>query len=78
MAKVVAVRKDEQDRIYAFKLDDGRELDYPSCMEAIHNGELPELVCTLGRPDNFGFQPTIIRSQADGDPTNNLSRLPEF
>lgn len=78
MAKVVAVRKDDRDRIIGFKLDDGRILDHDQCAEAIHNGELPDLVCTLGRPTNYGDQPQIIRSQADGDPTNNLSRLPEF
>ena len=73
MAEVVAVRKDNQDRIVAFKLDDGRELDYEQCVDAIHNGELPSLICTNTQTGSLS-----IRTQADGNPDNNLSRLPLF
>ena len=73
MAKVVAVQKDGQDRIVDFKLDDGRELDYEQCIDAIHNGELPDLICTNTKSGSLS-----IRTYADGDPDNNLSRLPLF
>lgn len=73
MAKVVATKKDETGRIYAFKLDDGRVMDYTQCMNAIDNGELPDLMYI---PTQTGSM--SIRSMPDGDPTNNLSAMPDF
>lgn len=73
MSKVVAVHKNDDGNLEAFKLDDGRVLSFDECRDAIHNGELPDLICTYGRSGAV-----IIRSQADGKRENNLSNLPEF
>lgn len=73
MAEVVAVRKDNTDRIIAFKLDDGRVLDYGQCMAAIDQGELPNLMYIANQTGAMS-----IKSQSDGDPSNNLSRMPMF
>lgn len=69
---VTAVRKNQEGNIVLFKLDDGRILDYSGCADAIHRGEL-NLICTTGKSGALS-----IRSQADGDPTNNLDALPTF
>ncbi len=73
MAKVVGVHKNSEGNLEQFKLDDGRVLSFEECRAAIHNGELPDLICTEGKSDRI-----IIRSTPDGDPSNNLSNLPEF
>lgn len=73
MSKVVAVHKNEEGNLEMFKLDDGRVLSFDECRQAINNGELPDLICTYGKSDAI-----IIRSQPDGDPSNNLSNLPTF
>lgn len=73
MSKVVGVRKNSGGDLEAFKLDDGRILSFEECRDAIHHGELPDLICTKGKSDSI-----IIRSTPDGDPSNNLSNLPQF
>lgn len=71
MAKVVAVARDDEGNLGAFQLDDGRVLGFEECRMAINAGELPDLICTEGRSGSI-----VIRSQPDGDPSNNLSNLP--
>ena len=78
MAKVIAVSKDTDGDILLYKLDDGRIVGFEECKELIHNGELPDLMCVLGRPASDGYQHEIIRSKPDGDVNNNLSNLPTF
>ena len=69
---VVAVRKDTDGNLSMFKLEDGTVLDYGQCLDYIHQGQL-NLIATEGKSGAL-----IIRSQADGDPYNNLSNLPIF
>lgn len=73
MAKVVAVSKDTDGTILLYKLDDGRVLNQLECAEAIHKGELPDLICTNTRSGSLS-----IRTYADGKQENNLSSLPLF
>lgn len=78
MAKVVATRKGTGGDLIAFKLDDGRELNFGECVTAIHNKEIEGLMVVDGKTRNDGSIPLVIRSYGDGDPTNNLSNLPNF
>lgn len=73
LAKVIAVRKNSEGNITDFKLDNGEQLDYSQCQQAIHNGEVEDLICTNGKSGTM-----IIRSKPDDDKDNNLSNLPEF
>ena len=73
MSKVVGVHKNSDGNLEQFKLDDGRVLSFEECRNAIHNGDLPDLICTEGKSGSI-----IIRSQPDGDESNNLSNLPQF
>lgn len=70
--KVTAVRKDEEGNLSEFKLNDGRVVDFYGCKDLINEGKL-DLISTTGKN---GVE--IIRSKPDGDPSNNLSELPEF
>lgn len=73
MAKVVAVRKNADGNLTDFKLDNGKQLSFDQCRNAIHTGEVEGLICTEGKGDSI-----IIRSEPDGDKSNNLSNMPEF
>lgn len=73
MSRVIGVHKNSSGDLEKFKLDDGRILTFEECREAIHQGELPDLICTKGKGDSI-----IIRSTPDGDVSNNLSNLPQF
>ena len=69
---VVAVRKNEEGNLIAFKLEDGTELNFDDCWQAIHDGQL-HLIATKGKDGA-----PVIRSYGDGDRENNLSNLPIF
>lgn len=73
MAHVVAVRKNSEGNITDFKLDNGKELNYEECRQAIHTGEVEDLICTTGKSGVIS-----IRSEPDDIKSNNLSNLPEF
>lgn len=73
MSKIVAVRKDSYGSLEAFKLDDGRELDYITAYDMIVDGKITGVIATTGRDNRL-----IIRSMPDGDPSNNLDNLPIF
>lgn len=69
----VAVQKNGDGDITAFKTSTGRELDYNQALQEVHNGAIQGVNAFKGRDGE-----TYIRGDADGDPTNNLDNLPTF
>lgn len=70
--EIVAVRKNEDGDIIAFKTNAGRELDYLTALDEAKAGNIAHI-------DVFHkYGRDIIRSEPDGIEANNLSNLPEF
>lgn len=70
--QIVAVRKNEEGDIIAFKTDSGRELDYVTALNEAKSGNLAHV-------DVFHkYGRDIIRSEPDGFDGNNLDNLPTF
>ncbi|WP_407636417.1 MULTISPECIES: DUF3892 domain-containing protein [Fictibacillus] len=69
----VAVQKNGDGDITAFKTDSGRVLDYQSALQEVKNGNIANVNTFKGRDGE-----EYIRSNADGDPSNNLDNLPTF
>ena len=68
----VAVRKNDDGDIIAFKTNSGRELDYITALEEAKSGHIAHI-------DVFHkYGRDIIRSEPDGIKENNLDHLPEF
>lgn len=68
----VAVKKNDEGDIIAFKTNTGRELDYISALEEVKSGNIAHI-------DVFHkYGRDIIRSEPDGIKENNLDHLPEF
>jgi Protein of unknown function (DUF3892) len=68
----VAVRKNDDGDIIAFKTSNGRELDYITALTEAKSGQIAHV-------DVFHkYGRDIIRSEPDGIKENNLDRLPEF
>ncbi|WP_026573104.1 DUF3892 domain-containing protein [Bacillus sp. UNC438CL73TsuS30] len=68
----VAVRKNDDGDIIAFKTSAGRELDYITALGDAKAGKIAHI-------DVFHkYGRDIIRSEPDGIKENNLDRLPEF
>ncbi|MBH5316825.1 DUF3892 domain-containing protein [Paenibacillus sp. GSMTC-2017] len=70
---VVAVQKNGDGDLTAFKTSSGRELDYATALEEVQAGKIAGVNAFKGRDGD-----TYIRGDADGDPTNNLDQLPLF
>ncbi|MFB4161971.1 DUF3892 domain-containing protein [Geomicrobium sp. JSM 1781026] len=70
--QIVAVRKNEDGNLIAFKTNRGRELDYPSALQEAKAG-------TLAHVDVFQrYGRDILRSEPDGDKSNNFDSLDTF
>lgn len=70
--QIVAVRKNEDGDLIAFKTSRGRELDYPTALNEAKAGNLAHV-------DVFHkYGRDILRSEPDGIRENNLDQLPEF
>ncbi|WP_042149606.1 DUF3892 domain-containing protein [Paucisalibacillus sp. EB02] len=70
--QIVAVRKNDDGDIIAFKTDSGKELDYITALDEAKAGNLANI-------DVFHkYGRDIIRSEPDGIKENNLDNLPEF
>ncbi|MFS0671753.1 DUF3892 domain-containing protein [Ornithinibacillus sp. 179-J 7C1 HS] len=70
--QIVAVKKNDDGDIIAFKTDTGRELDYVTALDEAKAGNLAHV-------DVFHkYGRDIIRSEPDGIKENNLDNLPEF
>ncbi|WP_042460368.1 DUF3892 domain-containing protein [Neobacillus dielmonensis] len=70
--EVVAVRKNEDGDIIAFKTNTGRELDYLTALDEAKAG----MIAHIDVFHKYGRD--IIRSEPDGVKENNLDQLPEF
>ncbi|MED1916765.1 DUF3892 domain-containing protein [Brevibacillus sp. NPDC058079] len=70
--QIVAVRKNDDGDLIAFKTDSGRELDYITALNDAKAGKLAHV-------DVFHkYGRDILRSEPDGIKENNLDRLPDF
>ncbi|NIK75791.1 hypothetical protein FHS15_000891 [Paenibacillus castaneae] len=71
--RIVAVKKDGDGDLTAFKTSSGRELDYATAFQEVQAGQIAGVNTFKGKDGEF-----YIRGDADGDPTNNLDQLPLF
>lgn len=70
--QIVAVRKNDDGDIIAFKTESGRELDYLTALDEAKAGKLAHV-------DVFHkYGRDIIRSEPDGVTENNLDNLESF
>ncbi|GEC92018.1 MULTISPECIES: DUF3892 domain-containing protein [Brevibacillus] len=70
--QIVAVRKNDDGDLIAFKTDSGRELDYITALNDAKAGKLAHV-------DVFHkYGRDILRSEPDGIKENNLDNLPDF
>ena len=70
---IVAVQKNGDGDITAFKTSSGRELDYQTALQEVQAGQIAGVNAFKGRDGEM-----YIRGDADGDPSNNLDQLPSF
>ncbi|MCL7748424.1 DUF3892 domain-containing protein [Halalkalibacter alkaliphilus] len=69
---IIAVRKNDDGDLIAFKTSSGRELDYLTALTEAKQGSLAHV-------DVFHkYGRDILRSEPDGIKENNLDNLPEF
>ena len=70
--RIIAVQKNDDGDIIAFKTESGRELDYLTALDEAKGGKLAHI-------DVFHkYGRDIIRSEPDGTKENNLDQMPEF
>ncbi|MGF7049184.1 hypothetical protein J2T13_003692 [Paenibacillus sp. DS2015] len=69
----VAVQKNGDGDLTAFRTSSGRVLDYTQAKEEVNAGNIAGVNLFKGRDGEL-----YIRGDADGDPTNNLDQLPRF
>lgn len=71
--KIVAVQKDENGVIQQYKLDNNKVVDAKQAVEMVRNKQIEN--CNVFTTKNGG---EAIRSDRDGDASNNLDNLPTF
>jgi len=71
--QVVAVRKNGDGDIVQLQLSSGRVVDYKEAQQLAKNGQIAHVNVFKGRDGD-----EHLRSDADGDPSNNLDNLPVF
>lgn len=71
--RIVAVQKNGDGDLTAFKTTSGRVLDYAAALQEVQAGHIAGVNTFKGRDGEF-----YVRGDADGDPTNNLDQLPSF
>jgi hypothetical protein len=69
----VAVRKNGDGDIVELKTSTGRVMDYKQAQQEVQNGTIAGANVFTGRDGE-----PHLRSNADGDPSNNLDNLPGF
>lgn len=70
--EIIAIRKNDDGDLIAFKTNHGRELDYMAALEEAKAGRLAHV-------DVFHkYGRDILRSEPDGIKENNLDQLPLF
>ncbi|MDT8861568.1 DUF3892 domain-containing protein [Alkalihalobacillus sp. MEB130] len=69
---IIAVRKNDDGDLIAFKTNAGRELDYITALQEAKDGKLAHV-------DVFHkYGRDILRSEPDGIKENNLDQMPSF
>lgn len=71
--RIVAVRKNGDGDIVQLQLSSGLVVDYNQAQEMAKNGQIEHVNVFKGRDGD-----DHLRSDADGDPSNNLDNLPMF
>lgn len=71
--RFIAVQKNGDGDLTAFKTSSGRVLDYEQAKSEVQAGAIAGANLFKGRDGEM-----YIRSDADGDPSNNLDALPRF
>ncbi|AFC32044.1 hypothetical protein PM3016_5341 [Paenibacillus mucilaginosus 3016] len=71
--QVVAVRKNGDGDIVELKLSSGQVVDYLEAQAMAKSGQIANVNVFRGRDGD-----EHLRSNADGDPSNNLDNLPGF
>jgi putative heme iron utilization protein len=71
--RIVAVRKNGDGDIVQLQLSSGLVVDYKQAQEMAKNGQIEHVNVFKGRDGD-----DHLRSDADGDPSNNLDNLPMF
>lgn len=71
--QVIAVRKNGDGDIVELKLSSGKIVDYKQAQQMAKNGGIEHVNVFRGRDGE-----EHLRSDADGDPANNLDALPTF
>lgn len=69
----IAVQKDGDGDLRAFKTSSGRVLDYEQAKQEVQAGAIAGVNLFKGKDGEL-----YIRGDADGDPSNNLDSLPGF
>ncbi|MCA0970165.1 DUF3892 domain-containing protein [Halobacillus litoralis] len=70
---IVAVRKNAEGSIVEMQLSSGRVVDYKQAHELARSGEIEHVQLIKGKDGE-----DHLRSQPDGDKSNNLDQLPTF
>ena len=73
MKKIVAVQKDEKGVIQQYKLDDNQVVDVSRAIQMVKDNKIEN--CNVFTTRNGS---EAIRSNNDGDKSNNLDNLPTF
>ncbi len=71
--KIKAVRKDENGTIQQYQLDNGTTVDVNQAIQMVESKQIEN--CNVFTTRNGS---KAIRSNNDGDPSNNLDNLPTF
>ena len=71
--KIVAVQKDENGVIQQYKLDNNNVVGIQQAISMVENGDIEGCNVFTTRSGN-----KAIRSNNDGDKSNNLDNLPRF
>ena len=71
--KIVAVKKDSKGVIQEYKLDNNRTVDVNNAIRMVKNGQIEGCNVFTTRSGS-----EAIRSNNDGDTSNNLDNLPRF
>jgi hypothetical protein len=70
--EIVAVKRNSKGNLTNFKLNNGQELNYQQAVDMAQQGQLK----SVDVYSRWGRQ--ILRSEPDGDETNNFDNLPQF
>ncbi|WP_151734807.1 DUF3892 domain-containing protein ['Paenibacillus yunnanensis' Narsing Rao et al. 2020] len=71
--RFTAVQRNGDGDLERFQTSGGRVLDYQQALEEVKSGIIAGVNVFKGKDGEM-----YIRSDADGDPSNNLSQLPTF